>query len=298
MTNFRVAIETSLFGQMVLGDALRAVSECGYAAVEVGLSHFDACTAGKADVEALREFLSLDGLGIAGLFALPGWNPFTKSKTSLGISSPDDLPRSKAVRQMRHAMGIAQLLECNTLVSELSGDMDDATGSRRAFKESIEELLPELERSGLTMFFEAHPGDFVEDSYDAVDLLASFGSKSIRYNYCVPHTFILGHAPREIVRNAKGLIGYVHFADTLMPSRVFFSPTHQPKVRPHLHMIPGQGDVDLAEALSSLAGESFEGYLTVQPFSNADEPVKAAKKSKAILMRMLADLNHRYWESH
>ena len=84
----------------------------------------------------------------------------------------------------------------------------------------------------------------------------------------------------------------MHFADTLMPSRIFFSPTHPPKVKPHLHMIPGSGDVDMAEVLSSLAKEDFEGYLVAQPFSNADEPVKAAKRTKAILIRMLADLEH------
>ncbi len=45
MTNFRLAIETTLFAQLPLGEALQKSSECGFAMVEVGLSHFDACTA-------------------------------------------------------------------------------------------------------------------------------------------------------------------------------------------------------------------------------------------------------------
>ncbi len=266
--------------------------------VEIGLSHFDACSAGRPDVESLREQLSLNGLGIAALFALPGWDPLTKSKSSLGISSPEEPRRRKAVEQMRHALGVARQLRCRTLASELSGDMDDIPQSRRSFVKSIEELLPELEKDGATLFFEAHPGDFIEDSFEAVELLASLGSERIRYNYCIPHTFILGHSPREIVRNAGRLIGYVHFADTLMPSRIFFAPTHPPRVKPHLHMIPGEGDVNLGEAISSLASEDFDGYLTAQPFSNADEPVKAAKRTKAILTRMLGDHDQRAWESH
>ena len=127
--------------------------------------------------------------------------------------------------------------------------MDNPGGSRRSFVKSVGELLPELHDEGVTIFFEAHPGDFIEDSFAAVKLLSSSESQHIRYNYCVPHTFNLGHGPREIIQNANGLLGYVHFADTLMPSRIFFSPTHPPKVKPHLHMIPGSGDVDMAEVL-------------------------------------------------
>jgi myo-inositol catabolism protein IolH len=298
LANFRLAVDASLFASMPIGEALKAASECGYAMVEIGLSHFDACAARRPDVEVLKEQLSLNGLGIAALFALPGWDPFKKSKTSLGISSPDEVRRKKAVEQMRYALDVARLLGCRTLASELSGDMDDKRRSRRSFLKSIEDLLPELQNGGATLFFEAHPGDFIEDSFEAVELLASLGSERIRYNYCIPHTFILGHSPREIVRNAGRLLGYVHFADTLMPGRIFFSPTHPPKVRPHLHMIPGEGDVNLGEVISGLASEDFDGYLTAQPFSSADEPVKAAKKTKAVLMRMLADHEQRSWESH
>jgi sugar phosphate isomerase/epimerase len=292
LTNFRLAIETTLFDRMPLREALKTASSCGFGMIEIGLTHFDACSSKGADVEALGELLSRDGLGIAALFALPGWDPFKRTKSSLGISSPDESKRRKAVEQMRHSLDVARQLGCRSLASELSGDMDDQRASRRSFVKSVAELLPELEDDGSTIFFEAHPGDFIQDSFAAVELLASFDSERIRYNYCVPHTFNLGHSPSEIVQNARGLLGYVHFADTLMPSRIFFSPLHPPKVAPHLHMIPGQGDVDMEEVLSSLAREGFDGYLAVQPFSSADQPVRAAKRAKAVLIRLLAGLDH------
>ena len=176
--------------------------------------------------------------------------------------------------------------------------MDSPQASRRSFVKSIDELLPDLDDDRVTIFFEAHPGDFIEDSFEAVELLTSFGSERIRYNYCVPHTFTLGHSPREIVKNAKGVLGYVHFADTLMPSRIFFSPTHQPRVKPHLHMIPGQGDVDFGEVLSSLDRVGFDGYLVAQPFSSADDPLRAAKRTRKFIERMLAGLDGRVSDAH
>jgi myo-inositol catabolism protein IolH len=292
LTNFRLAVETALFGAMPLARALETSSRCGYAMVEIGLSHFDACRAGRPELESLEEALSLNGLGIAALFALPGWDPARRTKSTFGISSPDEAHRKRGVRQMRHALEMARHLECRSLASELSGDIDDPRGSRRSFVRSVRELLPELEDAGTTVFFEAHPGDFIEDSLAAVELLSSFRSAHVRYNYCVPHTFILGHAPKEIVKNAGSLLGYVHFADTLMPGRIFFSPGNEPRVKPHLHMIPGEGDVDLREALESMAAAGFDGYLTAQPFSSADEPVRAAKMTKARILRMLEDLGH------
>ena len=298
MPNFRLAIEASLFARMPLEGALERSSKCGFGRVEIGLSHFDACAAGRAEVKRLEGLLSVNGLGIAALFALPGWNPLSGTKSTLGLSSPDEGHRRRAVGEMRRAVEVARLLGCGSIASELSGDMDDPRASRGSFVRSMRELLPMLEDGGVTVFFEAHPGDFVEDSFGAVELLSSFRSERIRYNYCVPHTFILGHSPREIVQNAGRLLGYVHFADTLKPERVFFSPTHPPKVKPHLHMVPGLGDVDLREVITSLAAEGFDGYVVIQPFSNADEPTRAAKRTKAFLTGALAEIDQRPGDSY
>lgn len=298
MANFKLALETTLFARMPLGDALEKVSGCGFGMVEVGLSHFDACVAGRSDVGALQELLSLNGLGLAALFALPGWSPQNGAKLGLGLSSPNEAQRAKAVAGMRHALDVAKALGCRSLTSELSGDMDDPVASRGSFVRSIGELLPRLEEDSTTVSFEAHPGDFLEDSFRAVELLSSFRSERVRYNYCVPHTFILGHTPAEIVHNAGRHLGHVHLADTLRPDRIFFSPTHPPKVKPHLHMVPGEGDVDLREVLSSLLHEDFHGCVSAQPFSDSDEPVRAAKRTRAIVSRTLADLDHRTGDTY
>ena len=38
----------------------------------------------------------------------------------------------------------------------------------------MEQIIPRLVESDTTLCFEAHPGDFIDDSFEAVDLLASF----------------------------------------------------------------------------------------------------------------------------
>jgi sugar phosphate isomerase/epimerase len=293
LSNFRLMIETTIFSSVALEGALESCSRCGFKDIEIGLTHFDACSATRSDTRQLDESLTLNGLAIGALFALPGWEPFKRVKNSLGLASPVEKDRASSVKQMRRALAVARDLGCHDLVSEFSGDMDDQKASRRAFIRSIGDILPDLEANGMRVFFEAHPGDFIEDSFDAVQLLTSFDSDSVGYNYCMAHTFSLRHSPKEIIENAKSILGYLHVADTLKPERIFFAPTYTPKVKPHLHMVPGEGDVDFREAFESLESTDFEGYLSIQPFSSFDAPERAAKRSKSRILQLLAGSKRR-----
>jgi myo-inositol catabolism protein IolH len=203
---------------------------------------------------------------------------------------PLEVDRKASVTQLRKALAVAGQLECKNIASELSGDIDNPDASRRSFIKSVRELIPYLEEADIDLSFEAHPGDFIEDSFDAVQLLSSFDSDKIRYNYCMAHTFSLGHTPKEIVENARSILGYVHVADSLRPERIFFSPNFHPRVSPHLHMIPGEGDVDFREAFVALKRMAYNGFLTIQPFSSFDDPVRAAEKTRSRMLHLLAEL--------
>ena len=273
-------METTLFGKSSMQDALAMIGTSGVRDIEIGLTHFDTCTAGKRELNRLTSLLSDNGLRLAALFALPGFDPSKWSKFSYGMASPVEAERRKGVQMMKRAIKNAVTLDCRSLLSELSGDFRHKRASDKAFRKSMSEIIPELEDNGVTLSFEAHPGDYVEDSYDAVALLSSFGSKQIRYNYCIAHTFVLRHTPSEIVSNAKDLMAWVHFADTLDPWRIFFCPTYKPKVTPHLHLMPGLGDIKFEEAISSLKGIGYRGFLSIHPFSHLDRAEEAMNKTK------------------
>ena len=98
---------------------------------------------------------------------------------------------------------------------------------------------------------------------------------------------MLGHTPEEIVRDGGETISHVHFADTLAPWKIFFCPTYTPKVKPHLHLMPGSGDLDFAQVISSLRQVGYRGFLSLQPFSHMDQPATTIKESKSRLEAML-----------
>ena len=283
----KIAMETTLFGRFSIEEALAAIGKSGVRDIEIGLTHFDACRAREGDLERLSSVLSKNGLRLAALFALPGFDPAKWAKFSLGMASPIEAERRKGVQLMRSAIRNAVRLNCRFMLSELSGDLNRRRASGGAFRKSISEIIPDLEENDVTVAFEAHPGDFIEDSYEAVKLLSSFAVPHVKYNYCIAHTFVLGHTPKEILDNAKDMVAYAHFADTIDPWRIFFCPTYKPKVTPHLHLKPGLGDVRFDEVISSLRGIDFHGFLSIHPFSHMDRPVEAMNETKHSLEGMI-----------
>ena len=62
--------------------------------------------------------------------------------------------------------------------------VDGPAESEAAFWRSLDEIIPILETEGVQMAFEAHPNDFIEDGFAAVDLIRSIDHSLISYVLC------------------------------------------------------------------------------------------------------------------
>ncbi len=274
-SKMKIAFDTSLLRSLPLEKALEEISNTGYKYIETGFAHFSAAESSDEDAKVLLETASRYNLE---LIALLGNYP---------LSYPDEEVRTIAVQQYLRAIERTESLDCKILASELNGDLEDRAGSEKAFLKSFEELRPNLERSGVTLCFEAHPGDFIESNRLAVDFIQKINSNRLRYLYCVPHSFILGQDVREMIEYAKDVLGYVHFCDSLRPQKTFFSGRYFPKVLPHQHLLPGLGDVDLKGVLETLRRMGYDGSITINPFSHFDHPIEALRDSKARMDSMM-----------
>jgi myo-inositol catabolism protein IolH len=269
-----MAIDTSLLGRLPTEEALRKLSALGYKQVEVGLAHYRPGEATDEETAGFRKALADNHLGLAALIGI------------YPVSYADEEIRARGVKQFVTAIGRAKQLGCDLIASEMMGDAETYAECAAAFKKSMKELVPVLEREGVTLCYEAHPGDFTERNKIAVDLIREVGSRSVRYLYCTPHSFILGDDVSQMIEYARDILGYVHFADTLRPEKTFFSGRYTPKVPPHQHLTPGKGDVDLKAVVAGLTKAGYNGFVTVNPFSMFDAPAQAAEES----LRALKDL--------
>lgn len=264
----KVSFDTSLLRSLSIEETLFEISSAGYSNIEIGLAHFNLVESTDEEVKTLLAALSRSRISIAAVIG------------NYPLSYPDEEIRTFSVQQYLKAIDTCERLGCELFASELNGDIEDRKGSETAFLKSFEEIRPRLEKSNITMCFEAHPGDFIESNKLAVDLIRKIGSSHLKYLYCAPHSFILGQDVKEMIRYSRDVLGYVHYSDSLRPEKTFFSGRYFPKVRPHQHLLPGLGDIDLKGVVEVLHEIGYEGFVTLNPFSHFDKPVAALIESR------------------
>jgi len=290
---WRFTVNTVAYMRFPFDNVLRSVSKAGFKRVEIGEAHINMFKLTRAGIKEIREQFDSNGLEISSVMAEYGFDPTAvegHNKFSFGHSSPLERERKVAVAQEKKAIETAAELGCSHMLTEFTGDIDNPEKSKISFMKSIGEIIPALEEHGTTLCIEPHPGDFVEDAFPAIDMLRSFDCKLLKFNYCVPHTFVLGHSPKEIIGHAKGILGHSHVADSIDPLRIYFCPSYIPKIKPHLHLIPGLGDVNFHEYVQAMVRANYDGYLSLDVFSHADKPTEAMVETRQRIQKITKGL--------
>ncbi len=178
------------------------------------------------------------------------------------ISWPDEPQREAAVRNYKRIIQLAVELGVPVINTEFSGRPERSEDSEAAFYRSMEELLPIIEREGLTLNVDPHPDDFVEDGLEAWRVLRGLNSASVGFVYVASHTFHYGDRATTLLPEIGDRLGAVYTADTFDHRRshglrYISNPPGNPS-RVHQHLRIGDGDVDWGELFATLR---HTGYL-------------------------------------
>ena len=261
-------------------DEFKEVSKLGFEYVALHSMLFPYVEAGippnDEQIASTRRLLKENGLQPVDLVSFNGFYYAGLSGMMEQLPSGPRDPafealRKRGVEQFGKLAEAAQKLGCERIFSLMGGRRVYHYDHERAWKKSVEELEPALERTGVNMSFLAHPGDFIEESDQAVDLIKSTGCKHIRYVYVLPHTFVLAGKmdadPAAMIRYAAraGVLDEVHVADSLKPAQMWVRD-HFDTQPYHNHLLPGQGAVDIEGALRELVKLRFEGPLLMIPY--------------------------------
>lgn len=235
-------------------DFPRVVADLGYEWIQLTphkdlVPFFRHPKADDALVRALRKACDDAGVGIASTLPVQR------------ISGPDEWSREAAVRNWKRTIEITVDLGCTVIGTEFSGRPERPEESEAAFYRSMEELLPIIEREGITVLIDPHPDDFVEDGLEAIRVLRGLNSPNVGMVFVACHSFHMGHPMREIMRAGRDLIRLVHVADTMNHHashglRYITNPPGNP-VRVHQHLQIGDGDVDWDDFFGGLAEIGF-----------------------------------------
>jgi sugar phosphate isomerase/epimerase len=118
---------------------------------------------------------------------------------------------------------------------------------------------------GARVAVEPEPGLMVGDVADAVRLLDDAGATNLGVNLDVGHACLT----EEDLRGSIGALGkrtvHTHFED--IPAGV------------HKHLIPGEGEMPLAEIVADLHEAGFRGPLTIDLFGPYEDPEDVARRA-------------------
>lgn len=178
------------------------------------------------------------------------------------FGGPDPQDVDRAVYNATRYIEIAAELGAPVINTEFSGRPEREEESEYAFYRSMERLLPVAEREGVTINFDPHPDDFVEDGLEAWRILRGLNSDRVGFVYVAAHTFHLGDRAATLLPEVGDRLGAVFAADTLDHRRShglrYITNPPGNAARVHQHLRIGDGDVDFDELFGTLRQT---GYL-------------------------------------
>jgi myo-inositol catabolism protein IolH len=242
----KIALDPYMIRHEPLDRLPHAVAQLGYDQIELSprsdfLDWWVMPRATRERMAAFRQAMRDSGVALASLQPMYRW------------ASPFEDERQWAMRGWRKAIEVAREMDCALMVSEFGrgaspersagGPQGAHTGEmcEAAWFRSMDELLPILEREGITLSVEPHPEDWIEQLQPAVDIVKNIGSKALRLSYIAPHTFHYGDDMAAMLREAAPLLAHVRVAPP--GARSWMSVPSAVRAVPR-RLLVGQGAVD------------------------------------------------------
>ena len=255
-----------------LQDALRLLADCGYDGVALTLDHvhFDPdaplMTQRAASLRALLDELGLACVVETGArFAL---DPRRKHYPTLLSEG-----RGRRVRMLTRAVDVAAELGA-PVVSLWSGAAPPNLAPAAAWErllDGTDRVVAHAARRGVRLGFEPEPGMFVErlEDFEALDRRLGHPD-ALGLTLDIGHCVCLEPEPvPDCVRRAAPRLVHVHIED--MRRGV------------HEHLMFGDGELDLAEALAALQAIGFRGMAAVELSRHAHAAHETVPRAIALL---------------
>ncbi|MFD7501089.1 sugar phosphate isomerase/epimerase family protein [Streptomyces sp. NPDC059850] len=276
----KIALDPHMLRKGPLLELPALVAELGFEYIELSprddfIPFFKHPRVDDGTVRQFRKALDAAGVKISSVLPLFRW------------SGPDEDERQAAVRYWKRAIQITADLGVDSMISEFNGRPEDPSRSEGQFWRSIEELLPVFERESIRLTLEPHPDDFIEEGYEAINMIRGINHPQVSYLYCAPHTFHHGNDAPGLIKHAGDLLTHVHLADTFDHTassglRYIINPPGS-TARIHQHLDIGQGEVDFDALFGALRDNDFDGTLTSCVFAWEDR----ARESSLFMRRKI-----------
>ncbi|WNC12964.1 sugar phosphate isomerase/epimerase family protein [Brevibacillus brevis] len=273
----KLAFSTNAFTRTSLKQAIIEIGNAGYSGVEIlaDVPHAFPPNPRAEWVQECKHLLQWNKLSISNINANTAGG-FFSDPTGEPTFEPSLCNSNRETRKKR----IHYTKQCMELAAELgAGNISITSGSclpgnppRQALhylQESLKEILEHAEKSGINVGVEYEPGLLIENAEELLHLIEVMGSDRLGVNLDLGHSVVIGEETGEIIQRFGKRIWNIHLEDI--------------DQRKHYHLIPGEGTIDFLKIANELRDIEYQGFVTIELYTYANDPVHAAKQSLSYL---------------
>ncbi len=246
---------TNAFAMGDLG-LIQHVKSLGADGIEIARSGFDGFPA-----DAVRAELDRLGMGCTLCTSPP--------VAELGIIHPSAKARADGLRYLREAITVAGRIGAQTIAGLLYAKVGWFTGRRRTRQEwdwavsAFQDLVPDLERSGLTLAVEPvnrWETFFLNTAAEGSALCESIGHRNIGLLLDTSHMSVEEKNQPAAIRSSARYLRHVHVAESDRGT-------------------PGTGQMDWPELFRALHDVAYDGWCVIESFAWNEPGIAAATYS-------------------
>jgi sugar phosphate isomerase/epimerase len=139
---------------------------------------------------------------------------------------------------------------------------------------ALEELIRSAEGTGIVVALEPEPDTVINGIYEFSLIAAHMAGSPLGLNLDLGHAALTEGDPIAVIDEWSSFIMHVHVEDIRRPQ--------------HVHLLPGDGHLDLLRMIRKLRESGFAGDLTVDLFDILDAPDVWAQRAMERMRLLLA----------
>jgi fructoselysine 3-epimerase len=276
----QLAFSTNAYTRFDLARALEGIRDAGFGAAEIlaDVPHAYPGTLNSALIYQTARLVERSGLKISNINANCSFGYFRDPPPEAffepSLISPKPAWREDRLRMIGRCLELARAVGAAN-ISITSGRMTGGVPPTRAaelLKEGLLRVLEMADRVGVDVGIECEPGLYIEYATELREWIDRLGHPRLGANLDVGHSQVLGESIPEAIALLKGRIWNLHVED--IPGRK------------HYHMIPGEGTMDWMALRKALQDAGYARSITVELYTQTEDPDGAARKSHAFLGRL------------
>ena len=273
----KTGFSTNAFTKFSLPETIEMIADIGYKGLEIVVDTphaFLPLTSEK--LKQIKHSLENKKLLISNINAntVLGWNleKGNDEKFEPSLSNKNETLRKWRVEYTKKTIEVAAELSAPSVcITSGIKNMESIENEMTLMNKSLSEVLEFAEKNSILICMEYEPGLLIEKSDDVFELSKSFKNLGLNLDTC--HVAVLNEDFSKVIHKFKDKIFHTHISDC--------------KNSIHYHLIPGYGEIDFEKIYSNLKEINYDGFLTAELYTYAEEPREAASETFIFLNNLI-----------